>query len=217
MHQRKGRRNVKKNVVRLSYVIPLLCVVVAGGESRADTLRVEDEGSPNWALSRFGLINTVPPETISFDGAFPDAPQEIGWFTGVITWPATISPAIFEGFPAVFGSDFSRASKGSPKGAPLPASPTIAFQDVVSPSAGYGAIRPTLLGGEGASWKNTGTHAVQDTDDWLFNLQFAKSVNKETADQIPFLPVPEPTTGGLLLLGLAVGTIQRMVKQGRTK
>lgn len=67
----------------------------------------------------------------------------------------------------------------------------------------YGATLPRLSDEELATWKKTEESDFSDPEDWLFRRQFMKLAPYPTAEPEPFIPIPEPATGMILLLGLA--------------
>jgi hypothetical protein len=77
---------------------------------------------------------------------------------------------------------------------PAPALPTTRKRE----AAYYPASRPGLSEREMTFWKSNG-----EPEDWLFRMQFAKASIDESPEPAPLIPIPEPTTGLLVLLGLA--------------
>ena len=65
-------------------------------------------------------------------------------------------------------------------------------------AAGFRSPRPSVSEKEMAVWKSN-----DEPEDWLFRLQFAKSSIDEEPEPSPLIPIPEPATGALVLMGLA--------------
>ena len=73
---------------------------------------------------------------------------------------------------------------------------------------GYRTRGPALQNADILSWKSTGDTPPANPEDWLFRLQFTKASSYQAAEPAPLFPIPEPTTGAILLMGL-VGTLAR--------
>jgi hypothetical protein len=65
------------------------------------------------------------------------------------------------------------------------------------------ATLPRLSDEELATWKKTEESNTSDPEDWLFRRQFIKVARHQAAEPEPLIPIPEPATAMILLLGLA--------------
>jgi hypothetical protein len=74
--------------------------------------------------------------------------------------------------------------------------------------AGYRTRGPALQSADLLAWKLTGDTSPANPEDWLFRLQFTQASSFQAAAPAPLFPIPEPTTGAILLMGL-VGTLAR--------
>lgn len=75
--------------------------------------------------------------------------------------------------------------------------------DNQTPSASYRSDSPQQHVADFATWKSTSGAPTNNPEDWLFQMQFSQDSNNQQPETEPFLPVPEPTSGIVLLMGLA--------------
>lgn len=85
---------------------------------------------------------------------------------------------------------------------PLSLRPAGRNGDRPSATTDFRAARPSLSEGEMTVWKSS-----DETENRLFRMQFGKASVYEAPEPSPLIPIPEPATGLLVLMGIAGRTL----------
>lgn len=170
---------MKKDARQWGVFAILLAAVLASDDGGATTVLVRQDGADMGSeVAHFPL--RLSDATRGF--ALPDAPPSLLPDTFLVDW--SIAPPSGK---VVFGTLTPEA-----------ALPTAPKTEVSGTTSNYQTSRPSLSEREMAVWKSNG-----EPEDWLFQMQFSKASIYEMPEPAPLIPIPEPATGVLVLMGLA--------------
>jgi len=164
---------VKKDARQWGFFAILLTAVLASGDGGGTTVLVREDSTHTHL------------EVAHFPLSLPDTVR----LTGLTDTP--LSP-----LPHMIAADWSIAlpseNVGFGMSTPAPALPTT----LKSEAANYPASRPGLSEREMAVWKSN-----DEPEDWLFRMQITRAFDFEEPE--PLIPIPEPTSGLLVIMGIA--------------
>lgn len=174
------------------FIAPLL-VVLTGTEVRAASIPLEQQPID---LRISSALHEVPwGHALRSDR--PDGPPFLLPLAAAIDWPPSVEsrPVRSEARPSRTAISFSHAESGHHG--------KFEFTDYLSP-------RTTLENETLVLWKS-----YAEVDDWLFRMQFARPFDFEKPQ--PLIPISEPTTGLLVLMGIAGRAAWRRIAEHSTR
>lgn len=174
--RKKGRRNVKKDARQWGVFVILLAAVLASGDGGATSVLLRQDSAH------------MDNEATHFPLRLPDTMRGL-----------TLPDEFPSMLPNTFLADWSIAPPEKQlfgTMTPAVALPT-APKGEASTTTHYQTSRLSLSEREMAVWKSNG-----EPEDWLFRMQFAKASIYEAPKPSPLIPIPEPATGLLVLVGM---------------
>ena len=157
----------------------LLSAVLASGQIGATTIRLPQDT----------VLATV--DVGNFPIALPDTVRGLPLPNGA---PVQLPASFLADWP---GDNTPRAVVFGRLAAPPPL-PAVPKSEGPKVATAVASSHPSLSEGEMAVWKSNG-----EPENWLFRMQFAKASMFEAHEPSPLIPIPEPGTGVLVLIGLA--------------
>ncbi len=183
----------------------LLGTVFAKTDAGATTLASEQEDRGAGQLAERGIC--LPAGTLgeSLKAGLSDGPPPALILESSPAWPgAPMPPNDAPGFPEAL--DENNPAFNLPTGAP------VAAHTGTAPEPGevnYRAKGPALQSADLHSWKSTEDTPPANPEDWLFRLQYTGASSEQASGPDPLFPIPEPTTGVLVLMGVTGAMVRR--------
>lgn len=189
---------------KLAVFALLLGTVFAETNAGATTLASEQGEHKSGPIAGIGLCLPVGTLGEALRPGVSDRLLPLLYLESSPTWPGHLAQQNPD------GDTFDIPVDGNPAGLPVSelALPQQGGNAPEPTEAGYHTRGPALQSADILSWKSTGDAPPANPEDWLFRLQFTEASSYQAPEPAPFFPIPEPTTGAILLMGL-VGTLAR--------
>lgn len=200
---------MNNNILRLGRSAARLITVVAAYSAGASTISTSSGARGEEPHTESGFLTPGSLSGTAVISGFPEgSPTRLATETTAV-WPGNTTPPSsgtgpqypWEHAPSPNNLSAGIAGKASAMSAPGSKHP--------SEAEDYSDAPPLLGDADLAAWKTMEGIAMNNPGDWLFRMQLDQDSTYQQAGTEPFIPVPEPASGVVLLVGLAGFAVRR--------